>query len=187
LRGNLVTRFANGIGVLGNAQSEVSGNVIEDIAGFGIAYEGAADERPVGWIEGNAIFETGACGIVIDRIAAHGPEVASGRSDGFDALADDGPGHLVGNVLMRTSQDERKDSGGPCAPRPIVIRNLPDGFRIADNLVHDVRQPGSGPTEPALDAEELRAAAADLLAGLSTSSALRGSRFLGIFEGPGPR
>lgn len=187
IRGNLVTRYWKGIGVFVDAQASITNNVVEDILTWGLAYWGPDGGRPVAWMAQNAVFETGACGAIVDRTADYGPEVHDGASrDGMDALADDGPGELVGNLFVRTGQDERYDSGEPyCYQRPIARHNVPDGFDIADNLVYDVRQPGAQP--PPVDtvgAEDFRIRAAPLLQRMSVWPTLAGSRFLGAF-GPG--
>jgi hypothetical protein len=184
IRSNLVTRYWKGIGVFVNAQASITANVVEDVLTWGMAYWGPDGGRPVAVMDGNAVFETGACGVIVDRAAPWSPEVHPGPPrDGLDALAAKGPGELVGNAIVRTGQDERYDTGEPyCWQRPIARHNVPEGFRIADNLVYDVRQPGDSiPTEDVLDAAAFARAAAPLLRQLARSPVLARSRFLGAF------
>jgi hypothetical protein len=183
VRGNLVTRYWKGIGVFVDARASITGNVVEDVLTWGLAYWGPDGGRPVAWIERNAVFETGACGVILDRATPWAPASGpSARSPGMDALRDDGPGDLVGNAFARTGQDARYDSGEPyCTQRPIARHAVPEGFAIADNLVWDVRQPGDAPREDTLDAATFRAGVAPLVEQLAAWPAVAGSRFVGAF------
>jgi len=183
VEGNLVTRYWKGIGVFADAQAEVRENVVEDVLTWGLAYRGADGGRPVAVMERNAVFETGACGVIVDRTdpaaAPLDPEPRRGR---LQHLAEADPGRLVDNLLVRTDQNRRPESGEPyCRPRPIARAHVPAGFAIEGNLVHDVRQPGGAPKEDTLDAAAFRAAAASILDDLDSHPGLRASRFLGAF------
>lgn len=183
IRNNLVTRYWKGIGVFVDAQASITGNIVEDVLTWGLAFWGPREGHPVAWMAGNAVFETGACGVILDRTTAWGPEIHQGPDlDGMDALADDGPGELVGNVFVHTGTNERYDSGEPyCHQRPIARHAIPEGFPVSDNLVHDVRQPGPLPTEPTLETEAFRNAVQELVGRLSQSPNLAGSKFMGAF------
>jgi hypothetical protein len=208
IEGNHVTRYWKGIGVFVDAHAEITGNVVEDVLTWGIAYWGPDGGRPVAWIHDNVVFETGACGVSIDRAAPYerqprpqrpGPPEDGARRDGTSPVPEGqegppqdsrrlggldrgGPGALQGNILVRTGQDERYDSGEPyCFQRPIARHNVPDDFVIEGNLVHDVRQPGELPREPALDAEGLRTQGRDLLRFISFRGVLAASRFNGAY------
>ncbi len=50
LRGNLVTRYWKGIGVFVDAKASITGNVVEDVLTWGLAYWGPDAGRPVAWI-----------------------------------------------------------------------------------------------------------------------------------------
>ena len=136
---------------------------------WGIAYWGADGGRPVAEITDNIVFRTGACGVIVDR-AEPGPD----------------PGSLSGNVLVRTGQDPRYDSGEPyCAQRPIARHAAPEELRITGNLVYDVRQPGDAPRGPVLSRPRFRAAVAPLVARLRARPALRAARFLRFYDALG--
>lgn len=163
IEGNLVTRYWKGIGVFVNARATVRHNVVEDILTWGIAYWAAGDGRPFAVVEENAIYETGACGAMIDRSAG----------------GDDAPGAFRRNALVRTGQNERYDSGEPyCTQRPIARANVPPSFEISENLLLDNRQPGSAAREPELQRSAFIEAIRPLADSLRSRPALRESAFL---------
>lgn len=168
ISGNLVTRYWKGIGAFVDAQATVRYNVVEDILTWGIAFWGADGGGAVGRIQENAIYQTGACGAMIDR--ATGGEVP--------------PGFFRANLVVATGQNERYDTGEPyCPQRPIARATVPDGFTITDNLLTGNRQPTDAwPLEEELDEAAFRAQAASLIAALSTRPALAGSAFLARFD-----
>jgi len=166
VRRNLVTRYWKGIGIFVDARADVEQNVVEDVLTWGIAYWGPDGGRPIARIRDNLIFQTGACGVILERADVDAPA----------------PGELVGNVLIRTGTDERYDSGEPyCTQRPIARHAVPDAFRVEGNLVHQARQPGDAPTQPEVDGPTLRALAGPLLRRLAAYPALSGSRALEAF------
>ncbi len=180
IRGNLVTRYWKGIGVFVDARAAISENVVEDVLTWGLAYWGPDGGRPVARITDNAVFETGACGAIVDRSVPWTPD--AGAHATLAEVPTDGPGALVGNVFVRTGQDERYDSGDPyCFQRPIARHAVPDGFTIEGNLAWDVRQPGPWPLDDTLDAEAFRTRVAPLAHRLAALPALRDSRFVGAF------
>lgn len=191
ITGNLVTRYWKGIGVFVNARALIRENVVENVLTWGMAYWGPDGGRPVAVMENNAVFETGACGISVDRTVPFEPSAESdegrGREPGVVLAAPDGPGRVRGNLLVRTGLDERYDSGEPyCHQRPIARHNVPEDFRIAGNLLLDVRQPGDGlPRAPTLTARAFRLEAAEILTRLAAHEPTRRSRFLGAYAPAG--
>ncbi|MBI4546222.1 MAG: right-handed parallel beta-helix repeat-containing protein [Gemmatimonadetes bacterium] len=168
--GNLVRRYWKGIGVFVDARANMRHNIVEDVLTWGIAYWGAGRGRAVAFIEENVVFETGACGVMLDR---------AGDAAGDTAAA---AGSFVANVVVRTGQNPRYDSGEPyCTQRPVARENVPGGFTERNNLFHDNRQPGEAPREPELDAGAFGRAAAPLLERLRRFPALRESEFLRAF------
>jgi phosphohistidine phosphatase SixA len=160
---NLVRRYWKGIGVFVDAAADVRHNVIEDILTWGLAYWGPEGSRPSAVLEENAVYITGACGASVERVPEDGPA----------------PGRLTGNVFIRTNQNPRYDDGEPyCVQRPIARTAVPAGFEIADNVVHDARQPGSEPLEPELDRDSARRAVAPLLERLRSQPATGSSWFV---------
>jgi parallel beta-helix repeat protein len=132
IEGNLVRRYWKGIGVFVRADADVRENIVEDILTWGIALWGPAGSTPAARIEDNAIHLTGACGVMVDRQDGDAP-----------------PGTLVGNIVMRTGQAERYDSGEPyCWQRPIARHGVPAAFVEAGNLLWDNRQPRAAGSAP---------------------------------------
>jgi hypothetical protein len=165
VQGNLVTRYWKGIGIFSEARAHVEENVVEDILTWGIAYWSPAGVQSSARVRGNAVFETGACGALIDR-----------------AQAGAGPEWLRENLFVRTGQNARYDAGEPyCHQRPIARHNVPDNFVVEGNVVHDVRQPGERAREEDLDRPAFLRAAAAVLAAIGTRPHLVGSRFYGAY------
>lgn len=161
---NRVTRYWKGIGVFVEADAAVRENVIEDILTWGIAFWGPNGATPTARIERNIIYNTGACGVMIDRTDAETT-----------------PGTLTGNLIMETGQNERYDSGEPyCWQRPIARHHTPAGFIEHDNVLFRNRQPvdaGAAPP-PLAEAGALPPSAIDLMRTLAGHAALRGSAAL---------
>ncbi len=164
ISGNLVTRYWKGIGVFVNAQATVRHNVVEDILTWGIAYWGAGEGQAAARVHDNVIYRTGACGAMISR----------------DTGGEAPPGFFRANVIVESGQNERYDSGEPyCPQRPIARAEVPVGFFITDNLLHNNRQPTDAwPLDDELDEPAFRAALAPLLQRLGERPMLRGSAFL---------
>ncbi len=121
---NLIKRYWKGIGIFVDAQVTVRNNIVEDILTWGIAYWDAETGAPVGLIEDNIIYCTGACGVSITR-SKPGPN----------------PGHLLGNVIVKTGQNPKYDSPDYyCDQCALSVSARPDGFEIADNLFFDNRR-----------------------------------------------
>ena len=121
---NLIRRYWKGIGIFVDAAVTARRNIVEDILAWGMAYWDAETGMPVGVIEDNVVYSTGACGISIHR-AAPGPD----------------PGHLTGNIIVRTAQNPKYDDPDYyCRQCALSISALPDGFDITDNLLFDNRR-----------------------------------------------
>lgn len=118
IRGNLVTRYWKGIGLFVDANGLVDGNIVEDILTWGIAYWDADKGMPVGVIENNVIFRTGACGASITR-----------TRQGKD------PGRFVGNIIVETAQNEKYDAPDYyCYQCALALHAVPEGFSIERNI-----------------------------------------------------
>ena len=122
--GNLVKRYWKGIGIFVDANVTARNNIIEDILTWGIAYWDAERGKPVGIIENNIIYSTGACGVSITR-SQPGPN----------------PGHLIGNVIVKTAQNPKYDAPDYyCNQCALSISSKPDNFRIDDNQFFNNRR-----------------------------------------------
>jgi hypothetical protein len=162
-RGNLVRRYWKGIGLFVDAQGILEENVVEDVLTWGISLWDAGKGRPSGQIRRNAVFRTGACGVSVTRESADPPD----------------PGELRGNAIVATGQDPRYDSGEPyCFQTAIARHAVPDRFVIAENLLHDNREPSEAPGSGDIPRSEFEAAAASLLERLVAWRSLWGSAFL---------
>lgn len=133
VRGNRVARYWKGIGVFVDARAEVEHNVVELIATWGLSLWDAGRGRPRAMFRANVVDSTGACGVALVRTSSEPPEA----------------GGLVGNVISRSGQNPRYDTGEPyCFQSAIALHAAPEGFPIKGNLLYDNREPenrlGSG-------------------------------------------
>lgn len=168
VEGNLVRRYWKGIGMFVDAHATVRNNIVEDMLTWGIAYWGADSGLAVATIEENVVFQTGACGVLIDRPTG----------------GDEPAGSFSRNAIVRANQNERYDSGEPyCEQLPIAHDRIPDGFVEADNLIHDNRRPDDAPELLQLNEADFREQAAPLVASLRERPALAVSYFLEEFGG----
>lgn len=124
IRRNLVKRYWKGIGLFLNARGTVMDNIVEDLVTWGIAYWDADVGKPIGFIENNIIYQTGACGASIIRSA---------------------PGDTTGcfnkNILVRTGQNPKYDDPDYyCTQCALAVHAVPDNFIIGENLFFDTRQ-----------------------------------------------
>jgi hypothetical protein len=175
ISGNRVTRYWKGIGVFVDAQADVQDNVIEEVLTWGIAYWAAGDGRPVARITGNAIFDTGACGIVIDRATTPGADEPP-------------PGWCRDNLLVHTGQNPKYDDPDYyCRQCPLDLQAVPAGFAVLGNFGHDNRRAPDVGGIGDLDAATFAAAAAPILEKLHAvaagpeGAALASSRFLQLW------
>jgi hypothetical protein len=166
IRGNLVKRYWKGIGVFVDAEATVAGNVVEDILTWGIALWDAGKGRPVGRIEGNVIYNTGACGA----------SITCGNTPG-DA------GHFTGNTLVLTGQNPKyDDSDYYCYQCALALHAVPDGFRIENNIFYDNRRASEDLPNLDIPEDEFLRAIVPLCVELSDAAALSGSDFLKEFS-----
>lgn len=94
ITGNLIRRYWKGIGIFVDAEAEIEGNIVESMLTWGIALWDAGRGTPFARITGNAVFDTGACGISVTR----------GRAGGRAGSI------IARNALLRTGQAARYDS-----------------------------------------------------------------------------
>jgi parallel beta-helix repeat protein len=121
---NLVKRYWKGIGIFVNAEGNIRDNMIEDILTWGIALWDAGKGEPVGRMEGNVIFNTGACGVSITR-----------SKPGED------PGYFRNNLIVGTGKNIAYDSPDSyCYQCAIAEHAVPVNFPIADNLCFNNRR-----------------------------------------------
>ena len=156
VEGNLVTRYWKGIGVFVDAEAEIRENVVEDVLTWGIVLWDADKGTPRAVIERNAVIETGACGINLHDTG----EVA------------EEPGSLRENLVLRTGQNPRYDSGEPyCEQTAIARAAVPRGFAIEGNVLADNREPGDVPGRDDVAKAELPERAAPIIEALRAHDA----------------
>ena len=160
--GNLVKRYWKGIGIFVDANVTARNNIIEDILTWGIAYWDAERGKPVGIIENNIIYSTGACGVSITR-SQPGPN----------------PGHLIGNVIVRTAQNPKYDAPDYyCKQCALSISSKPDNFRIDDNQFFNNRRATETLPDYDLSESEFKKYAEDLRNRLLNSALFQQSDFV---------
>lgn len=160
--GNLVKRYWKGIGIFVDANVTARNNIIEDILTWGIAYWDAERGKPVGIIENNIIYSTGACGVSITR-SQPGPN----------------PGHLIGNVIVRTAQNPKYDAPDYyCNQCALSISSKPDNFRIDDNQFFNNRRATETLPDYDLSESEFKKYAEDLRNRLLNSALFKQSDFV---------
>lgn len=160
--GNLIKRYWKGIGIFVDANVTARNNIIEDILTWGIAYWDAERGKPVGIIENNIIYSTGACGVSITR-SQPGPN----------------PGHLIGNVIVRTAQNPKYDAPDYyCNQCALSISSKPDNFRIDDNQFFNNRRATETLPDYDLSDSEFKKYAEDLRNRLLNSALFQQSDFV---------
>jgi parallel beta-helix repeat protein len=121
---NLIKRYWKGIGLFVDAEGTVRNNIIEDILTWGVALWDAGKGVPIGMIEGNVIYRTGACGASITR-----------------SRPGEKPGHFTGNIIIGTGKDPRYDSPDLyCYQCAIALQAVPENFQIKDNICFNNRR-----------------------------------------------
>ena len=159
--GNLIKRYWKGIGIFVDANVTARNNIIEDILTWGIAYWDAERGKPVGIIENNIIYSTGACGVSITR-SQPGPN----------------PGHLIGNVIVKTAQNPKYDAPDYyCNQCALSISSKPDNFRIDDNQFFNNRRATETLPDYDLSDSEFKKYAEDLRNRLLNSALFQQSDF----------
>jgi len=160
--GNLIKRYWKGIGIFVDANVTARNNIIEDILTWGIAYWDAERGKPVGIIENNIIYSTGACGVSITR-SQPGPN----------------PGHLIGNVIVKTAQNPKYDAPDYyCNQCALSISSKPDNFRIDDNQFFNNRRATETLPDYDLSDSEFKKYAEDLRNRLLNSALFKQSDFV---------
>ena len=160
--GNLIKRYWKGIGIFVDANVTARNNIIEDILTWGIAYWDAERGKPVGIIENNIIYSTGACGVSITR-SQPGPN----------------PGHLIGNVIVKTAQNPKYDAPDYyCNQCALSISSKPDNFRIDDNQFFNNRRATETLPDYDLSDSEFKKYAEDLRNRLLNSALFQQSDFV---------
>jgi hypothetical protein len=120
---NLIQRYWKGIGLFVDAHGDVRQNIIEDVLTWGISLWDADKGKPLGVIENNIIYNTGACGASITSSTA------------------EDPGHFTGNVIVHTAQNPRYDSPDYyCFQCALALHSVPKDFDIKRNIFYDNRR-----------------------------------------------
>jgi len=120
---NLVKRYWKGIGLFVDANGIVRNNIVEDIITWGIQLWDAEKGKPVGVIENNVIYKTGACGAAIT------------------STTENNPGRFVGNVISQTAQNPKYDSPDYyCKQCALALENVPKSFTIENNFFFNNRK-----------------------------------------------
>lgn len=167
IRRNLVTRYWKGIGVFVDANATVQENIVEDILTWGIAYWDADRGMPVGVIERNVIYRTGACGASITR-----------------TREGDSPGKFVGNIIVETAQNPKYDSPDYyCYQCALALHAVPKSFIIEDNLFYNNRRATPDLPDDDMPLNAFTAAVKERCRGLAAHSSLQNSVFLSNFCG----
>jgi hypothetical protein len=121
---NLVKRYWKGIGLFVDAQGSIQENVVEDVVTWGISLWDADKGKPIGFINDNVIYNTGACGAMI-----------------VSSTVTDKPGHFMRNVLTLTAQNPKHDSPDYyCYQCALALHNVPKGFSIEQNVFYKNRR-----------------------------------------------
>ena len=161
LEKNLVKRYWKGIGIFVDANVTARNNVVEDLLTWGIALWDADKGSPIGYVEDNIIYATGACGITITR-SKPGPS----------------PGIFIGNVVVQTAQNPKYDDPDYyCHQCALSIFSKPDNFEIRDNLFFNNREATDDLPEYDMTETEFRESIDDIRHRLLTSPLLQKSDF----------
>ncbi|HXG00659.1 MAG TPA: right-handed parallel beta-helix repeat-containing protein, partial [Bacteroidota bacterium] len=165
IRRNLVTRYWKGIGIFVDANATVQENIVEDILTWGIAYWDADKGMPVGVIERNVIYRTGACGASITR-----------------TREGDSPGRFVGNIIVETAQNPKYDSPDYyCYQCALALHAVPKGFVIEGNLFYNNRRATPDLPDDDMPLNAFSDAVKERCKGLAAHASLRDSMFLSTF------
>lgn len=166
IRGNLVTRYWKGIGLFVDANGVVEGNIVEDIITWGISYWDADKGKPVGIIQNNVIYKTGACGASITR-----------------SREGDNPGRFSGNIIVETGQNPKYDSPDYyCYQCALALHAVPEGFVIEKNLFCNNRRATPDLPDYDMPKKDFVQAIRSTVKELSTHPTFRNSIFLKDFR-----
>lgn len=123
---NWIRRYWKGIGVFLDADVVARGNVVEEMLTWGIAVWDAGRGRPRAVLERNVVYDCGACGISVTRVAAYDPG--------------EPPGRLTGNIVVHTGQNPKYDDPEYyCYQSALALHAVPEGFSIRGNTFFDNR------------------------------------------------
>ena len=163
---NLVKGYWKGIGIFVDAHVTARNNIVEDLLTWGIAYWDADKGAPVGVIEDNVIYSTGACGVTITR-----------SQPGLD------PGRLIGNVIVKTAQNPKYDDPDYyCHQCALSIFSKPDNFEIEGNLFYNNREATDDLPYSDLTEIEFRESAEKIRQRVLTTPLLQRSDFAGFLS-----
>ncbi|MBX2990205.1 MAG: right-handed parallel beta-helix repeat-containing protein [Bacteroidetes bacterium] len=166
IRQNLVTRYWKGIGLFVDANGVVERNIVEDILTWGIAYWDADKGMPVGFINKNVIYKTGACGASIAR-----------TREGDD------PGLFTDNIVVETGQNEKYDSPDYyCYQCALALHAVPKDFLIEGNIFYNNRRATSDLPDYDISRDEFEAVVKDMCKDLASEPVFRRSVFLRDFH-----
>ena len=141
-------------------------NVIENMATWGLALWDADRGAPSARFDANAVYRTGACGILVSRGDASPPA----------------PGAITGNALVETGANPRYDSGDVyCTQTALALDRAPARLRTAGNLRYRNREPGNRPGAGDVDRAVFLRQVTPLVERLSAWPLLRETDFLGRF------
>ncbi|HEY4613305.1 MAG TPA: right-handed parallel beta-helix repeat-containing protein [Bacteroidota bacterium] len=162
---NLVKRYWKGIGLFVDAYGVVVMNLVEDIVTWGIQLWDADKGKPVGRIERNVIYDTGACGAAITRASEDGE-----------------PGYFKGNIITKTAQNPRYDSPDYyCYQCALALHAVPKKFVIDANLFYHNRRATPDLPDHDVPREEFLKAIQPALQWISTTTIFQQSDFLKEF------
>ena len=143
----------------------VEGNIIEDVLTWGIALWDADKGKPVGRIERNVIYNTGACGA----------SITSGNTPA-DA------GHFTDNIVVLTGQNPKYDDPDYyCFQCALALHAVPERFAIDDNLFYNNRRANEDLPDHDISENDFRRAIVPLCEELSQVTTLNESDFLKEF------
>ncbi len=165
IRQNLVTRYWKGIGLFVDANGVVEQNIVEDILTWGIAYWDADKGMPVGFINKNVIYKTGACGASITR-----------------TREGENPGLFTDNIIVGTGQNEKYDSPDYyCYQCALALHAVPKGFLIEGNIFYNNRRATADLPDYDISRDKFEAAVNDRCKELASRPVFRRSVFLKDF------
>ena len=145
-----------------DAEATITENIVEDVVTWGIAFWDAGHGAPVATIHDNVVYRAGACGAALTR-----------REE------KPAPGSFRGNALVATGQDARFDDPELyCKQEPLAREAIPASFVIQDNLFHDNRMAGGGPSPRDASRASFLTQVAPLTSRLKARPALQTSTFL---------
>ena len=112
-----VTGFASGVRAFGARRLEIRENVFENLSSVGVQFSQTGEFSA--FVEDNAFFRIGACGVAGDLIAAESPS-----------------GYVSKNVFVRTNLvSSGSDVPARCLTHPVAIETTGD-LNVRDNLFH---------------------------------------------------